>query len=139
MTGKPRRSSAEIDDLIAGVIGEAAHARTAYELITSLANRKQRIAPTQVYRALNRLIDRGRVRRVETSKSYLLAAPETSGSLVILCRSCRQTLQVDCRATMSEIAEAGRASDFQPDRIIMEVEGKCPACRAAAALLEDQE
>jgi len=129
MARRRRRTSREVDDLVARAIRSAPDGLTAYGLMARLEKRQQPIAPTQTYRALRRLIERGVVRRIESLNAYVGTAPGMGHDAVSLfCRSCRRSLPVEAAGPVALLPTAAAEHGFRSVRIIVEIAGTCPDC-----------
>lgn len=89
-------------------------------------------APTQVYRALERLVAHGLVHRLETLNAYVSCAyangcrPRLTGFAI--CDDCGHTAEfVDDELTRC-LARWTKDNTFRPDRSTIEIHGKCAAC-----------
>lgn len=88
------------------------------------------LAPNQVYRILDRLEAQAKIRRVESLNAF--CAVRGPPGPIMLCRHCGgvSLLAVDPR---QDVARLCRAAGFHPDRIIVEVIGRCHDCSPSGA------
>lgn len=107
----------------------------AYALIDQLSRRKAKtIAPPTAYRALDFLVERGFVVKVESANAY---APcdhlgHAHHGLLLICRRCGRADEVESPKVDAALAETAASAGFRPLRQVVEVEGLCGACREVA-------
>lgn len=87
-------------------------------------------APLTIYRALDKLRDRGLVHRIESLNAFVACdrGPHTEPVGFLSCERCRKTVELpvsDCEATLRASANA---NGFTLDRITVEVSGRCTEC-----------
>ena len=104
------------------------HPLGAYDIARLSRQNGSPLAPNQVYRILDRLIDRGQVWRVELLSAYM-PAQEGLGALAV-CKECRTATSFDAGNTGSDLVELCHANGFAPAASIIEVSGLCPECSA---------
>ena len=120
---RPRRRVLELL-LIAGSPAKA------YDLVATY-HREARVAkPATVYRALQFLETRGLVHRLSTLKSYVACDPERPGApaLYLLCDCCGSCREVPA-PDLAALNAAATAAGYEIERITLEGQGLCPACR----------
>jgi Fur family zinc uptake transcriptional regulator len=90
--------------------------------------------PPTVYRALNELMQKGMVHRLE-SRSAFIACDHGAcdGKFAFaICRHCGKVVEIP----LSDAAEAGLLGlvpdEIAPERVTLEISGLCEACRSAA-------
>lgn len=105
----------------------------AYALLDRLGQSGRAAAPPTVYRALDFLLDQGLIHRVPSRNGYIgCTRPDQPHSgRILLCQGCGQASELDSPALDQAIATASAAQGFLPHHHILEIEGLCPACRAA--------
>lgn len=86
--------------------------------------------PATVYRALKFLEANGFVRRLSTIKSYVAWNPDCSGptAAFLLCDFCGSCRQIPS-PTMASLAAAAARLGYAVERITLEAQGTCSACR----------
>lgn len=122
-------------DLRADVFGElAGHDRpvSAYDIADGVtARRGKRIAPNSVYRILDLFVANNLATRVESSNAYL--ANSHPGCLhdciFLVCDECGEATHVDSDEVSKTVRTLAQAADFKPERPVIEVRGRCAACR----------
>jgi len=108
----------------------------AYAIIDEMARLEGRpIAPPTVYRTLEFFLDNGFVHKIESRNAY--APCERFGhahqGVLLLCEKCGRSDEIEDAAVARLLATASARAGFAPHRQMVEVEGLCRACGAAAA------
>lgn len=117
------------DLLIARALREAERPMSAYDLIEQL--RDQGIsAPTTVYRALNRLIAKGRVHRLESLNAFVCCAHDCSHDAAIfaICGGCGSVEEFSDEVVAGRLSEWARVTGFALAHITIELRGRCATC-----------
>lgn len=113
---------------------EAGRPLGAYDLLARQRERAGKpFAPTQIYRVLDVLQAAGLIHRLATQGTYVVcdhehAAGETPVFLV--CGACGSVAEAASTAVEQEVEAVAAASGFKPIHPVVEVEGRCAACRA---------
>ncbi|PKP99797.1 MAG: hypothetical protein CVT74_06640 [Alphaproteobacteria bacterium HGW-Alphaproteobacteria-13] len=123
---RPYRAAAEFDALVIGLLRQSNAPLTAYEIARRARAHQCRISPTQVYRALHRLMAENAVERVELLAAYLPRHGEPRGFLV--CRRCRSVMPFTLPALQAAARGLCRTTGFRPARILFESWGICRDC-----------
>jgi Fur family zinc uptake transcriptional regulator len=114
---------------------ESHRALTAYEVLDRLAAAGLGSAPPVAYRALDFLVANGFAHRLEGLGAYVActegADPHAAAFLV--CRNCRTVAETAPSQPARALDAAAAAAGFAIDRVTVEAEGLCRACREAAA------
>jgi Fur family zinc uptake transcriptional regulator len=105
----------------------------AYALLDRLREEGVRAQPPTVYRALDFLVERGLVHRIESLNAYVGCARPDTGHVgqFLICGNCRSAAELDDPAIGSAIAHGAAAVGFTVRRATVEIAGTCPNCRAA--------
>lgn len=110
-------------------------ATTAYELLDRLRAAGLGSQPPIAYRALEFLVENGFAHRIERLGAFVActggAGAHPAGFMV--CRSCRLVAETALEAPAPELGAWAAAAGFTVERIVVEAEGLCAACRDAAA------
>jgi len=124
------------------LLSEAHRAMGAYELLDRLRAEGLGSQPPVVYRALEFLIDAGFVHRIERLNAYVACChpgdhaageePQAHGACFLICSGCRKVAEIEDGALEIALAQAAAARGFAMRRTVLEIEGTCPACRAAS-------
>lgn len=121
-----RRNPQEIETVVLGAIMMADTPLSAYDIANVASRRGAPLVPNQVYRTLARLIEQGRVQRIESLNAYLLRSGNADACLI--CEDCHRVRLFDVpdlRACMGEVADA---AGFALEQRVVEVHGHCPDC-----------
>lgn len=114
---------------------EAGHPLGAYELMPRLeAALGRKLTPPTVYRSLDFLVSQGLVSRVESRNAFVPCAhPEHPHACVFfVCEGCGASAEVENHALEHLIAHDAAALGFEINRRVIEMQGICARCRAAA-------
>ena len=109
---------------------------TAYDVLGLPAIRKAGMkAPLTIYRALDKLIDRGLVHRIESLNAFVHCdhGPHDHATGFLICTDCGRTLEVHLEACETHLAGRARDQGFAVDDVRVEMTGRCPECAARAA------
>jgi Fur family zinc uptake transcriptional regulator len=128
------------------LLSEAHRAMGAYELLDRLRDEGIGSQPPVVYRALDFLIEAGFVHKIERLNAYIACCHPSHGpsqgpggeagmghgACFLICSHCRKVAEVEDGALDIAIAQAAAGRGFAMRRIVLEIEGTCPACRNSA-------
>ncbi|QPH53311.1 Fur family transcriptional regulator [Pontivivens ytuae] len=106
---------------------------SAYQILEDLRGEGV-TAPTTVYRALDQLVASGRAHRIESLNAFTACSDpsHTETPVFEICEDCGAvTEHVDARLAES-IAALSSHSGFTPQHSIIEIRGRCGACRPDA-------
>jgi Fur family transcriptional regulator, zinc uptake regulator len=106
----------------------------AYELLDQLRPEVARAAPTQVYRALDFLMEHGFIHKLESINAFTgCHHPDQQHTVpFFICERCGHATEFcDSRVSSMLIAHA-QALGFTPHAQTLEVHGLCAQCRGAA-------
>lgn len=106
---------------------------TAYQILEDLRGDGV-TAATTVYRALDRLLEEGKVHRIESLNAFAACcqAGHHAAPIFEICEDCGSvTEHVDSRLAEG-IAALSNRSGFEPERSVIEIRGRCGACRPDA-------
>ena len=92
----------------------------------------RRVAANSVYRILDLFVSANLARRVESSNAYVVNShPDCLHDCIFLiCDRCGQTSHIDDDVLSGRVRAAASATGFAPERPLIEVRGRCPACAA---------
>ena len=107
----------------------------AYAILDQLKDGNRSAAPPTVYRALEFLLGRGLIHRIESLNAFVGCSHPGESHLVqfLICRSCGTVAELDDDGIARAVAERARALGFEVERQTIEVMGLCPGCAAGAA------
>lgn len=105
----------------------------AYEILENLRGERGAVTPPTVYRALDFLIAHGLVHRLASLNAYIgCPAPQRRHvGQFMTCRTCHETVEATDDGPADAVAESARRADFSVERVAIEVQGQCAACRRA--------
>ncbi len=104
---------------------------SAYQILEGLRGEGVNAATT-VYRALEQLLSAGRVHRIESLNAWTVCCNpnHTETPVFEICEHCGGvTEHVDARLAES-ITALSNLSGFKPEHPVIEIRGRCGACRA---------
>ena len=104
----------------------------AYEMIDLLASSAgRRPAPTQVYRALDYLVEQGLVHRLASRNAFLACGHTHSAAepvAFLICDGCGHVDEATSPSLAAVVAGVAAANGFAPRAQIIEIAGRCAAC-----------
>src|SRR5271165_1882264 len=101
----------------------------------SLRWRRPSAAPPTIYRALDFLMERGLIHKVERLNAFI---PCTESGHVhhtaqfLICRQCGAVVELDDAEVSKALEKAARRSGFHPVSAVVELDGTCADCARAA-------
>jgi Fur family zinc uptake transcriptional regulator len=105
---------------------------SAYDIADAVSKAEgRRVAANSVYRILDLFVGANLAHRVESANAYIVNAhPDCRHDCIFLvCDGCGQTTHLDDDRVTGDVRAAARAAGFQPVRPVIEVRGRCAACR----------
>ena len=105
---------------------------TAYELLNGLRS-KGMIAPTTIYRALEKLTVSGRIHKIESLNAWTVCCENHNKktSIFEICDDCGNvTEHLDSSFTES-IKKLSKRTGFLPNKPIFEIHGQCANCTSS--------
>ncbi len=116
------------------LLSEAHRAMGAYEILDRLRAEGLGSQPPVVYRALDFLTEAGFVHKIERLNAYVACCHPGGehGACFLICSRCRKVAEIEDGALDIALAQAAAGRGFAMRRIVLEIEGTCPACRAGA-------
>lgn len=107
----------------------------AYDLLAALAEDGHNAAPPTVYRALDFLLQHGLVHRIASLNAFIgcTHAGQNHTSVFLICRHCRNALELAAPEVELAVQQAAAAQAFTPEDTTIEIAGQCPTCKAANA------
>lgn len=114
---------------------ESHRALTAYELLDRLAAAGLGSAPPVAYRALEFLVAQGFAHRLEGLGAYVACTRGGAdhAAAFLVCRACRTVAETAPPQAARGLDAAALAAGFAIERVTVEAEGLCRACRERAA------
>ncbi len=108
---------------------------SAYDIADAVSRSEgRRVAANSIYRILDLFVTANLARRIESANAYIANAhPDCQHDCIFLvCDACGKTTHIDDDRLTAAVREASVKHGFTPDRPVVEVRGRCAACRAAA-------
>ncbi len=101
----------------------------AYELLGKLQKSGIKAPPT-VYRALDSLIERGLVHRIETLNAFVACKDEHDDmhAQFAVCRACGDVIEIHDRRLTDSIKALAKQLKFRIEREMLELMGLCKKC-----------
>jgi len=122
-----RRNKEQIDDLVIELLAKANAPQSAYDISARAALAGTSLVPNQVYRTVARLIDAGRVTRIEALQAYALRQPGVRACLV--CTECQSVLTVAASPVETELVKEAAMTGFELHCGTVEARGLCSDCQ----------
>ena len=90
-------------------------------------------APPQVYRALDKLIEIGKVHKIESRNSYIACEHKNCNSSTstsfLICETCDQVSELTQKNLPSYFAKQSEQADFKYAKHNLEIYGTCKNCK----------
>lgn len=122
--------------LVLDALATAGKPQSAYTVLDALRDEGFR-APLQVYRALDRLIERGFVHRLESVNSFVTCAHphqhEHGMVAFAICDQCGSADEFSDDMVEQRLKDWALASHFRLAQSIIELRGVCEMCQGGAA------
>jgi Fur family zinc uptake transcriptional regulator len=126
-------SPASNDDEILRVLRSSSVPMTAYAILEAVRSRNI-TAPTTVYRALSRLMQRGTVHRLESLNAYIACRDhchQHGPAAFIICRGCGHVDELTQTDVVRRLQADATRLGFQIEATTIELTGRCASCAAA--------
>lgn len=118
-------------ELVLGVLAHAVSPLSAYDILDRLRGDGLR-APLQVYRALDKLTERGLAHRLESLNAFVCCADsnchDTGTIAFAICESCGKVEEFAEPAVEQKLRGWSKAAGFTPSRTTIELRGLCREC-----------
>ncbi|WP_447763617.1 Fur family transcriptional regulator [Sphingopyxis panaciterrae] len=121
-----KRDGSDIEIAVLSALAGADRPLTAYAVQERAAVAGQRLYPTQVYRAMRRLVEAGQVHRVETANAYMLR--HSDSDTIALCEICGRAFAYRLGRPLEDILAALEARGFAVKHLSVEAVVCCAAC-----------
>tara|TARA_B100001250_G_C19556544_1_gene681432 strand:- start:223 stop:627 length:405 start_codon:yes stop_codon:yes gene_type:complete len=90
-------------------------------------------SPLQVYRALDKLIEIGKVHKIESKNSYIACnnanCSSTTSTSFLICEVCDQVTELKKNNLSGYFAKQSEISNFKYAKHNLEIYGSCKACK----------
>ena len=117
--------------LVLGLVLEADGPSTAYRLLDRLKQVHKGAAPPTIYRALDFLLERRLIHKVECLNAFVPCADAEHrhhAAQFLICRRCGTVAEIDDRAVSRALEHAASRMGFVLSHAVVEVDGTCAAC-----------
>ena len=106
---------------------------TAYDILGKLQGYGVK-APQTVYRALEALIERGMIHRVQSLGAFIAchSDEEDHGTQFAVCLQCKIVIELHDHRICDFIKEIGENIEFSIEREMLEIIGMCKDCKSKA-------
>ncbi len=103
---------------------------TAYDILGKLQNAGVK-APQTVYRALDSLLERGLIHRIQSLGAFVACHNDEQdhGTQFAVCRKCNKVLEIHNHSICKSIKEIGTKINFHIEREMLELIGICGDCK----------
>lgn len=122
-------------ELVLGTLAHATEPLSAYDILDRLRGDGLR-APLQVYRALDKLTERGLAHRLESLNAFVCCADahcHDAGTIAFaICERCGHVEEFAEPAVEGRLKSWSKVSGFRPTQMTIELRGLCKACADAA-------
>ena len=108
--------------LVYEALCQSATPRKAYDLLDGLQKFGLR-APMTIYRALDALIAKGRVRKVETLNAFI-AVDSAKPQAILICKKCSQVTQIPLEGR--HVTDVFSSVNVSLNDVLIEAFGECP-------------
>ncbi len=120
---------------VLALLSKSATPLTAYDLLDRMRASGVKAPPT-VYRALDALIERGLVHRIESLGAFVAChrceEDHAAAAQFAVCRSCGTAVEILDRRLTALIQKIGKTMKFHIEREMLEVLGLCARCGGKA-------
>ena len=132
-SGDCAREGARLTELRRRVLGlmlEADGPMTAYQLLDRLRETRKGAAPPTIYRALDFLIERRLIHKLERLNAFVpcIETGHEHAAQFLICRQCGTVTEIEDHAAADALEHAAEREGFHPGRAIVEIEGTCALC-----------
>ena len=119
-------------DKVLGVLLKSKGALSAYDVLGELRQVNPKVAPPTVYRALSALADKGLVHRLESMNAYVACRKKQHHQSPVLsvCDDCGLVEETTAPQIHEALSAMAGKSGFALTRQVIELHGRCVACRA---------
>ncbi|MGA1834162.1 Fur family transcriptional regulator [Rhizobium wenxiniae] len=120
--------------LVYGVLEKSREPVSAYSILERLRDHGFR-APLQVYRALDKLLELGKIHRLESINAFVACShiheDHSHGATVFaICESCGKVSEFHDDVISGRLADWEKSQRFKPHKTTIEIRGDCSDCGA---------
>ncbi len=117
--------------VVMAALREANRPMSAYQILDLDGVRAAGLkAPLTIYRALEKLIERGMVHRIETLNAFVVCdhEPHVEPAAFMICNDCKRSIEFPLGGLRRSLARQADACGFEIGDLHVEVSGRCEAC-----------
>lgn len=118
-------------EVVVNALKAAGQPLSAYQILDLDCVRDKGLkAPLTIYRALDKLIERGLVHRIESLNAFVICdhEPHSEPAAFMICQDCRCTIEFSTSEFRRSVARQAGAHGFHIEGMHLEVSGHCEAC-----------
>ena len=120
------------EKLIFDALSKTSTPQSAYDLLDAVRDSGIR-APAQVYRALNGLMNKHLIHRIDSSNAYVCcqqpAHEHPDVICLAICDACQQVTELDSASIGDQVVAHAKASGFESKLTTVELRGLCANCQ----------
>lgn len=107
----------------------------AYDLLPYLEQEGLGNKPVAAYRALDFLMSKGLVHRIEGMNAYVACdhPHENHAPAFMVCRDCKSVSEAHAAPEKGQLGQAAKEAGFEIERTVVEAVGLCAECQGSAA------
>lgn len=124
----PGVPGAVLEQTLLDALGRTATPLSAYALVSNLRDLGCYVPVVSVYRALDRLIERDLIQKVETLSAYRVR--DKAAGVLLVCTHCGRTTSLSMPSEYGNIVHGLPTEDFDLQRLAIEAAGQCALCRS---------
>ena len=116
---------------VLGLILEAERPSTAYQLLDRLKEFHEGATPATIYRALDFLIEKGLIHKVERLNAFIprIEAEQYDAAVqFLICLQCGTVTAIRDSNVSAALDQAAKREGFRPGKAVVELDGTCAAC-----------
>lgn len=103
----------------------------AYEILDMLRDEGMGSQPPVAYRALDFLVTNGFAHKIERLNAFVACAHpcQDHAPIFMICKSCSAVAETHSDLSLGRLGQAAADVGFEIERMVVEVEGRCPNCK----------
>lgn len=117
--------------IVYDVLSQTDMPKTAYEILNSEPARRNGLkAPLTIYRALDSLVDKALIHRIESLNAFIACdhEPHPEPAAFLICRKCRKVSETTLEACTQIFQATARQHRFVIEQVNVEMTGMCAEC-----------
>lgn len=125
--GVGRRRAFAADDLVEALLLSTDRPLSTYDIRDRLGEAGERLSIPLIYRAVGRLVEAGKIRRVESINGYI--ASRIGYDAIAICARCSQVTPLDVGSMASQIRSLASHQHLTVQQVVLEVRVHCATCK----------